>query len=207
MEKPITGAVSSDNASMFGVFDGMGGEEQGEMASLIAAKDASKIQFGKDITQDLKKYCMTANESICQYADDNMIFSMGTTAAILVFAKKEIVLCNIGDSKVFRISDKKIEQISFDHVAISVFGKKPPLSQNLGIPPDELKIEPYLSTGKYHDGDLYLICSDGLTDMVETDTIAQIATNKPFEDAAKSLLETALKNGGKDNITLVLIKV
>ena len=207
MKKPITGVVSADNTSLFGVFDGMGGEECGEVASFIAAKDAKTLKFGKDIAKDLKKYCTETNESICKYTEENMISSMGTTAALLVFAKKKIVLCNIGDSKIFRVSDKIIEQISYDHVAISAYGTKPPLSQNLGIPPDELIIEPFISKGKYHDGDIYLICSDGLTDMVGTDEIEQVLINTPIEEAIVTLRNKALKNGGKDNITIILLDI
>ena len=67
---------------------------------------------------------------------------MGTTAAILVFGKREIGLCNIGDSKIFRFAQNRLEQISVDHYAVGVYGRKPPLSQNLGIPEKELLIDP-----------------------------------------------------------------
>ena len=132
---------------------------------------------------------------------------MGTTAAMLVFAEKEVVLCNIGDSKIFRLCDGTLEQISKDHVAVSAFGVKPPLSQNLGIPPNELVIDPYLARGPYNDGDIYLICSDGLTDMVSVDEITEVLVSKPIEEAITLLLDKALANGGKDNTTIILCKI
>lgn len=192
---------------LFGVFDGMGGEECGEVASYIAAKKAAETKLTSKSVSLLTEYCQNANTAICEYAKENLVSSMGTTAAMLLFSRDEITLCNIGDSKVFRLSDGVITQISIDHVVVSVFGKKAPLSQNLGIPPTELIIEPYLSQGGYKQGDKYLICSDGLTDMLSTEEIRELWTNNPQKEAAKKLVDQALKNGGKDNITIILLEI
>lgn len=207
MECPLCGTKRSDETPVFGIFDGMGGEECGEVASFIAAKLASSFVIGKDIIADLAQFCQKANQEICDYAEANKVSAMGTTAAMLVFAAKEVVLCNIGDSKVFRMCDGMLEQISKDHVSVSAFGVKPPLSQNLGIPPEELIIDPYFARGKYHRGDVYLICSDGLTDMVTLDDITEVLTTKTLEEAAVTLLDKALANGGKDNISVILCRV
>ena len=204
---PLCGTKSSDDMSIFGIFDGMGGEECGEIASYIASKNASDIKISKDPTADLTQFCHKANRNICDYAALNEVSAMGTTAAMLVFTEKEIALCNIGDSKIFRLCDGLLEQISKDHVAVSAFGVKPPLSQNLGIPPNELVIDPYLARGTYNDGDVYLICSDGLTDMVSTEEITQILISEPIEKATTLLLDKALANGGKDNTTIILCKI
>lgn len=207
MDLPISGDVISKKPTLFGIFDGMGGEECGEIASYIAAKEAAATPLGKDGTTVLKEYCMRSNDKICEYAENNGISSMGTTAAMLLFSKKEITLCNIGDSKIFRFSDGKLEQISKDHVALMEFAVKPPLTQNLGIPSTEFIIDPYLAQGKYNDGDIYLICSDGLTDMVTNREIADELANNPFIEALNNLLNKALENGGRDNITIILCKI
>lgn len=204
---PLCGTKSSDDMSIFGIFDGMGGEECGEIASYIASQNASDIKIKKDPTADLTRFCHKTNQDICDYAALNEVSAMGTTAAMLAFTDKEIALCNIGDSKIFRLYDGSLEQISKDHVAVSAFGVKPPLSQNLGIPPNELVIDPYLARGTYNDGDVYLICSDGLIDMVSTEEIAQILISEPIEKAITLLLEKALANGGKDNTTIILCKI
>ena len=207
-DKPLQGVISSEGENcLFGVFDGMGGEECGEVASLIAAQTASEYKFDDDASQKIVSLCFEANKRICDYTSANSISSMGTTAAMLIFTNNEIYLCNIGDSKVFRLFGRDMDQISYDHVAISAFGKKPPLSQNLGIPQDEMIIEPYISKGFYHDNDRYLICSDGLTDMVGVDRIKKILYNEPFEKTAGILLKEALANGGKDNITIITIRI
>lgn len=207
IEFPLCGTKISKDTSVFGIFDGMGGEECGEVASYIASKIASTIDIGKEVTADLSRFCHKANAEICNYAALHDVSAMGTTAAMLVFAKKEVVLCNIGDSKIFHLYDGRLEQISQDHVTVSVFGLKPPLSQNLGIPPNELIIDPYLARGAYNDGDVYLMCSDGLTDMVSVAEIAEAITSKSVKEAITLLLDKALANGGKDNITIILCKI
>lgn len=206
-ESVAFGAASSEDAPLIGVFDGMGGEERGEVASLIASEVASRTKFGKDPAKELYSFCREANLKICDFAEKNSLSSTGTTAAMLVFAKDDIFLCNIGDSKIFKYSNGSLDQISFDHVASGDFGKKPPLTQNLGIPENEMIIEPYISKGSYGDGDVYLICSDGLTDMVQTDEIKEIVGRDDVASAAKALLVRALENGGRDNTTVILCKV
>lgn len=207
VEFPICGTKRSNDVSVFGIFDGMGGEECGEIAAYIAARDAAAIKIGKEAAADLSRFCHKANADICDYAGSHEVSAMGTTAAMLAFTKKEIVLCNIGDSKVFRLRDGLLKQISKDHVAVSVFGVKPPLSQNLGIPPDELVIDPYFARGAYNDGDIYLICSDGLTDMVSIDEITAVLLSNPIERSITILLDKALANGGKDNTTVILCEI
>lgn len=207
IEFPLAGYVSSEIASIFGVFDGLGGEECGETASLIAAKNASSITVRKDVIANILQYCRDVNELICKYASENSISAMGTTAALLVFTKREIGLCNIGDSKIFRLAYGQMEQISVDHIAVAAHGIKPPLSQNLGIDPSEMVIDPYVARGQYNQGDIYLICSDGLTDMVSHEDITKILVETSYDEAAKKLLDAALKNGGKDNITIILCKI
>lgn len=203
----IQGKVMSSQTHVFGVFDGMGGEEQGEMAAYIAAKRLSEFEFSKNSEQDLIRFCKCVNSEICQYTVDNLLTSMGTTAAILLFLNKKICLCNIGDSKIFYLSGAEFQQISHDHILVSTFGKKPPLTQNLGIPETELHISPYISIGNYHDGDIYLICSDGLSDFVPTEEIKKILRSSDEVLAAEKLLDTALNNGGRDNITFIILYI
>lgn len=205
---PLCGIKSSKEISIFGVFDGMGGEECGEKASYLAAKNAAILSVDASPATTFAQFCQTVNAEICSYVEENSLSSMGTTAAMLAFSSSGITLCNIGDSKIFRFSSGFLEQISKDHVAVSAFGIKPPLSQNLGIPPSEWEIDPYLAQGNYNDGDLYLICSDGLTDMVDTEEIVSLlASSENTKEATQKLLETALNNGGRDNITIILCKV
>lgn len=203
----MSGTKKSKEEALFGIFDGMGGEECGEIASYIAARNAEKLAISEDTVSQLKRFCQKTNDDICRYIKENQLWSMGTTAAMLAFTKKKIVLCNIGDSKIFRLHEGELEQISKDHVTPNAFGKKPLLSQNLGIPPTEFLIEPYLAEGEYDDDDRYLICSDGLSDMVKEEEITEILNSKKMDEAGSELLEKALLKGGKDNISIILCEI
>lgn len=201
----LRGSVDSADNAVFCVFDGMGGEERGEIAAYLAAKKMSEIFSKEEQETDFIHYCKEANREICLSTAEQQLTSMGTTMAALMFRKKDVLLCNIGDSKIFLVSDDTLQQISYDHVSVSVNGRKPPLTQNLGVPEDEMTLAPYIATGEYHHKDIYLICSDGLTDMVETDRIKEIIDTTPHNEACNALLQEALQNGGKDNITIVLL--
>lgn len=203
----LRGTVRTDNCSVFGVFDGMGGGDCGEVAANIAAKTIAKYSFEKKTSQMLIRYCREANDRICTYADGNQLHDVGTTAAILVMGKRKIYLCNIGDSKIFRISNGEMQQISVDHVSPAIYGKKPPLFQCLGIPTSEMIISPYVACGEYCDGDIFIICSDGITDMIPQEQISKIILDADPENAADDLLYRALDGGGKDNITLILLYI
>lgn len=206
-EKVLKGEVEVTSMPLFGIFDGMGGEECGEMAAYLAAEEASLLKPDGEPESMLSAYCQRANQSICKYTKEQKLTSMGTTAAMLWLHKKKIYLCNIGDSKIFQLSKRELQQISFDHVSIAVSGKKPPLTQNLGIPEEELLISPYFASGEYQKGDVYLICSDGLTDMVEEEEIARILCRDDRMASAEELLQKALDNGGKDNVSFIVLYI
>ena len=203
----ISGRSTVDRALLLGVFDGLGGEEYGEIASSIAASCATEAMAERGAVPDLLQLCHRMNGEICEYASSNRISSMGTTAAMLVFTKSGVSLANIGDSRIYRYRDRTLSQLSRDHVSFAVRGMKPPLYQNLGIPPDEMIIDPYLIETDCRVGDIYLICSDGLTDMVSDERISELISDNSPRESAEVLLNSALAAGGKDNITLILCKI
>ena len=208
-EEPIafSGSVLSTTPTLFGVFDGMGGEAYGETASYFAASEAERSEIGKNEVNDIHAMCFNINNKICEYAEENSLGTMGTTAAMLYFGKKDIILCNIGDSKVYSFMDGNLTQISYDHAIPMPDGMKASLSQYLGMPPSDGILDPFFSRGVYNVGDMFLICSDGLSDMVDADSIKNVLTNAPFENATDILLNKALMNGGRDNITILLFKI
>lgn len=200
------GIVFGDKSMIFGIFDGLGGEEKGEEASYIAAREAANLIFSKDIEADLRNYCRETNEQICKYAEENDITSMGTTMAAMCFCGKKVFLCNIGDSKIYVIRNRKVKQISKDHVYKIYNGKKPPLTQCLGMPEDEILIEPYIKEIRGGSRDIYLICSDGLSDNVSAEEMCDIILNKGIESGGDELLSLALAKGGRDNISIIICK-
>jgi len=206
-------AGTNDTATLpiFAVFDGMGGEQQGEMAAYIAANSFDKLLEDNDKSKTkefLLNACTILNRNICDYQTENQIRNMGTTAAIVVFGTDEIFICNIGDSRIYHYSGRDLTQISFDHVETGVNSRKAPLTQNLGISENEFIIEPYIAKGRYRNKDCFLICSDGLTDMLTDKQITEIFRKKmTMKETTQRLMDMALANGGVDNITLIVCKV
>ena len=204
---PLTGETSMRKPSVFGVFDGLGGEQDGEIASYLASSLAARFSWGRHQEKDLTTLCFKINRAICGYVKETGLQSAGTTAAMVSFFGRRMVVCNIGDSRVFHVRDGSIRQISKDHVDLSSGSAKPPLSQCLGIPEEELQIVPYVARISYKIGDRFLLCSDGITDMLSEETILEIVEKKSVKKAARNLIRCALDAGGRDNATLILLEI
>lgn len=206
-----SGGVPSETNPAFAVFDGMGGEQYGEAAAYIAAYTFGKLR-NEAKPSDPEKFlidaCRKMNNNITAYADKRHADCVGTTAAVLMCGDKKIYACNVGDSKIYRYHGGNLTQISKDHVLDIYKDRKPPLVQFLGVPETEFIIEPHTAREAYSCGDYYLICSDGLTDMLSADEIKDILSeNKDVKICVDTLLAGALSRGGKDNITIILCKI
>ena len=148
------------------------------------------------------------NQAVCNYGTENRIDSMGTTAAMLAFGDDIIYGCNLGDSRIYRSSSGKFGQISEDHILGRHFLGKAPLTQYLGMKEEDLQLVPSVSGYPIIEGDRYLICSDGITDMLSDGEIADIFTREiSTEETVQVLVERALKKGGRDNITVILCEI
>jgi len=211
LEKPLTGSVSAKETPAFALFDGMGGEQQGEAAAHIAASNFDTLYNEcpkNDIKQFMLDACARANTEICAHAEKERLRSTGTTAAMLMFGIKEIFVCNVGDSRIYHFSDSKLTQISHDHTTTDTLDNMPALTQSLGIPETEYTISPYVAKGVYNKKDIYLLCSDGLTDMVADSDIEKIIAESPsITKSGDELLKKALEAGGHDNITIILCEI
>ena len=211
----LSGEFTDEGAHLVGVFDGMGGYDGGEVASYIAAvvtREYAASQLPCDSKEAfLNDLCLEANDEVCKEADGSQ---MGTTCALLYFHEGKYTVCNIGDSPVFLFRNGAMCQISVDHNGRATFematGKKAPagkkfsLTQCIGIPRDEMLIEPYIASDHVRKGDFFLICSDGLTDMVDFKDIEEVIGKfKEPEEVTEELITRAMNAGGRDNITIV----
>ena len=201
------------------VFDGMGGENAGEQASLMAASVFSQcigeletmVKAPRDF---LKDACQRMNGAVVAQAKKEHLGQTGTTASILYLWQDMAYVCNVGDSAVFRLRGNELKQITKSHTnedflrRQGISGRKPTLTQFIGIPEDEMIIDPYIAKGRLLAGDKFLVCSDGLTDMVSLEQIASWMYHAPtVEDAAAGLLNMALEAGGRDNVTVLTCEV
>lgn len=210
LETPLKGTQLISERPAYGVFDGMGGEKCGEVASFISAHTFSKCM--KKVFSDpvlfLNEACYKMNDAVCDFMLKYSVKSMGSTAAIVMFDRNTAIVCNLGDSGIFLLSNGKLTKVSTDHVdSGSAFSSKPMLTQFVGIPKEEYLIEPSIKTVPCNPGDRFLLCSDGVTDMVDLNEVAAIISMPDLDTAATALLEKALANGGVDNTTLILCEV
>ena len=185
------------------VFDGMGGELYGGKAAEIAVRT---LKDNRNL--ELRHFCQVANNNICRFMTQERIVSTGTTAALVRVEDEEVTCCNLGDSRIYLIQGKEIEQLSVDHVMIvGTMRPRRVLTQFLGIPESEMIIEPSVRKLKLVGGEKLLLCSDGLTDMLTNEEILQIVHSVGTEDAAEQLFLAAMTQGGKDNISVIVCEV
>lgn len=217
LKNPLKYSGNTADAILFAVFDGMGGEVNGEEASCRASEVfAEEYKKLDEIALSGKEFmitaCQKANEVINEIAEKNQIGTMGTTVAALYFSQDEVVACNIGDSKIFRIRSNQMMQISEDHtdekIMISMgIKKKPVLLQYLGIPDTEMAIEPFVAKGDIRDEDVFILCSDGVTDILTPEKMYGFVKERTPDDVVRAILAEVDKNDGSDNATIIVAKV
>lgn len=197
----------------------MGGEAHGDLASLAAVKCIMKNNPAS--IPELEQTVLDANLSICALMDKYRE-RIGSTLTMLYCHGDSAELINIGDSRCYLLRDGTLEQLSTDHtqvhhmVEMGLLTKEQArshkdrhkLSQHLGIYPDEMIIEPAQEHLIVQEGDVFLLCSDGLTDMVEDSAIEEtLKLVLPLPERCNLLFNQAMENGGKDNITVLLVEV
>ena len=212
---------SISGAAIYAVADGMGGEKHGELASLLAVSSAWKIDVrrGRD---ELMQYLSDRNDEVCRLITDNGGVRSGSTFVGLCICGRTADIINIGDSRAYLLRDGSLTQLSQDHTAIRQMvelgviapeaARRHPdrhrLTQHLGIFPDDMIIEPDTVSMEVLSDDVFLLCSDGLYDMVEDDRIHEILTaSGGLQEKASELFSAAMDAGGKDNITVLLVHV
>ena len=208
---------------LYAVLDGMGGENYGEYASMIAAKSLVKY-ISSDIRRTIYEYIQNANKLICDEIIKNKGIRSGTTLALLYLRESKAFAYNIGDSRIYLCRNDDLYLLSEDHTEAQHLintgrldeesarhhKSKNILTQHLGIFPSEMKIEPFVSDEiKLKRNDMFMVCSDGLTDMVSDDDIREIMVRADLDvpGIAKELSATAQENGGNDNTTIIVVKV
>lgn len=206
------------------VADGMGGHKAGEVASKEAVDTIGAYCLAKNFVnpkQTLTQAYREANCRIHQLASDNIdCHGMGTTATALLFAEGIACFAHVGDSRLYRISDDKIEQLTRDHTFVAQLlergmiteeqarshPNKNILTSALGTHADvEIDVSEQLL--RVRIGDKFLLCSDGLFDVVTDEQIkTMVLENKP-DDACDALIDAALAAGGHDNISVIVLAI
>ena len=222
-------SVVFDASSQLAVLaDGMGGYNAGEVASGMATafiksemsrwlSQAGKNANAREVRRALEICVDNANRSIFNAANSNAQYSgMGTTLVVGVFQDQRLMLGHIGDSRCYRLRGQEFVQITKDHSLLQeqmdaglITPEQAATSLNKNLVTRALGVEDVvmLETHEHRTeiGDLYLMCSDGLSDMVSDEDIAAImVVDEDLEIKAKALVEAANAGGGRDNISVLL---
>ncbi|HEX8743283.1 MAG TPA: Stp1/IreP family PP2C-type Ser/Thr phosphatase [Thermoleophilaceae bacterium] len=210
-----------ERSPLFAVADGMGGARAGEVASRMAVEElAGMDDSGTGAEERLRAIARGANRRIYEMAQgDSEHAGMGTTFTAVLVSGREVAVGHVGDSRLYRLRDGSFERLTDDHSLVEELvrqGKLSPeeaevhpqrsiITRALG-PEADVQVDTFTHTAR--DGDVYLLCSDGLSGMVSDQGIAEILTaSTSLDDAARALIDAANANGGKDNITAVLFRV
>lgn len=207
--------------NVFIVADGMGGHNAGDYASRYAVEtvvDAIGASFEKNPVKILGKAIEKANALIRQRAREEAAYNgMGTTMVVATCIGRYLEVANVGDSRLYVINDS-IRQITVDHSLVEEMVRMGGIDKaSARNHPDKNIITRAIGARDYIEadffdlelqtGDIVLLCSDGLTNMVDDETIYQILTSgESLEDRVEELVRTANQNGGKDNISAIVVE-
>jgi PPM family protein phosphatase len=206
---------------LFAVADGMGGARAGEVASRIAVEAfGDSREPGRDPEAQLVEIARTANRRIYELArSDDAYAGMGTTLTAVIVGGREVTVGHVGDSRLYRLRGDELERLTTDHSLVEEYvraGRLAPeeaeshpqksiITRALGV---EADVDVDTLTCDARDGDVFLICSDGLTGMVSEEDVAHILRQREsLEQAASDLVAAANQAGGRDNITVVLFRL
>ena len=218
------------NGRMYALADGMGGHTGGEIASQMACKGMVDYYFGKTDCRNgsnffrakirhLKSTLYGVHNKIIEDSQINKEYEdMGTTLSVLILLKSKALIVHVGDSRIYRLRRDSFEQLTQDHTFAQAFLQKGYMT------PEEASRHPlrhvmtqavgrgiesiFHKTENVEQGDIFLLCSDGLYDMLPDIEIKDILLENPkASDQCARLVERALDMGGKDNVTVMVIQV
>ena len=207
--------------NLFLVADGMGGHKAGEFASRYVVETTVRSIEGSKEEEPiaiLSEGIETANRKLKEYADAHQqMKGMGTTVVAAVIRGRSLIAANVGDSRLYVVGDE-ITQVTQDHSLVQELVRLGQMDQEsakthpdkniitraVGVS-DQVKID--IFERQLNPGEYIVLCSDGLTNMVDDAVILQILHGTcSLSDKAEQLIELANKNGGKDNITVIIIE-
>jgi PPM family protein phosphatase len=220
--EPDDAAVAARKGSLYAVADGMGGHAAGQIASEMALKTLIKAYYADpspDVAGSLKRAIFDANRLI--HDASTMIVErsgMGTTLTAVVVRADEAYFAQVGDSRAYLIRDGKIRQVTEDHSWVAEQVKRGALTEeeavyspfrnvitrSLGNAPS---VEPDIFQETVQAGDVFVLCSDGLSGNLSRDDIKSIIAGKGPSRAALELVDAANERGGTDNITAVVVNI
>jgi len=212
-----------DELRLYLVCDGMGGHASGQVASELAVRTVAQALKSEDQLAGGEVHALVAalkaaNRAVHERSQvDPACHNMGTTAVAVRVEDDLLHACHCGDSRLYLLRGGKLNQLTRDHSLVNLYKDKPELEGQMGPAASnvivraiglEEDVEIDHRVVAIEDGDVYLLCCDGLTDLVEDWMIREILTSgETLEVMSENLVRAANVNGGTDNITVLLIGV
>lgn len=207
---------------LLAVADGLGGHVGGEVASrmaIVAIDELIRSKMGNGNIQDTIQAAMNkANKKICQFSKENPAYTgMGTTLIMAAVTQNRALIANIGDSRAYLIGNDSIKQITKDHSLVQELVDKSVITKTEAFNHPQRNIVTRILgkgtevTPDYYEedlsGKLLLLCSDGLSDMLQSHEILNtIIASTNLDEACTNLINMANERGGKDNISVILAR-
>lgn len=222
--EPDDEKVRSEKGVLFIVADGMGGHQGGEVASRLAVEYIKRNYYSSDDPDpllSLRAAFLEANRHIFEKSlDDSSLFGMGTTCTAMVLIQNKAYFTHIGDSRAYVCRNGDIVQLTQDHTLVEdmvrsgllssedarIHPKKNVITKSLGTH-EMIEADAPSSPFPIRENDVFLLCSDGLTSFVRDDEIKKTLESHNPKEASQLLIDMANSLGGRDNITVQVIKV
>lgn len=235
-EKNEDSYLVNDDLRLYAVADGMGGHLGGDIASKLATDTLDEVvkalesdpdttlQEGVSIKpgeyQGYLRYAikLSSKRIFDRSRDESQLKGMGTTMVSILFRDNKVYIANVGDSRAYRIRDEEIVQVTKDHSLVGEQMRagimteeeargsrlKNIITRSVGFQED---VDADIDIRVVRQGDRYLLCSDGLSNLMEDGEIRDVVATNDLEKAAKRLVDLANERGGDDNITVILAEV
>jgi protein phosphatase len=208
------------SSGVWAVADGMGGHSAGDLASSTLVGELKRIpppSSAPDLLADCEARIVDANSWLRKVSEERPDYVIGTTVAVLLVYEEFFACVWAGDSRIYRIRQSGIEQISVDHTEVQEllndgkltaeearsWPRRNVITRAIGTS-DDLELE--MTNGTLEDGDIFVICSDGLTTHLEDREILALAKNYPAQRACDFLVKMTLDRGGTDNVTVIVVR-
>ena len=207
---------------LLAVADGVGGHAAGEVASAIIIDALSRLgdsEPGYDLVGRLHEAVVAGNAAIAEHvAADPRLQGMSTTLTAILFAGNRYCLLNIGDSRTYLLREGTLDQLTRDdsyvqllvdegHITQEAAGSHPQRNLVLQALTGEEVMEPAMTVREARAGDRFMLCSDGLSDVVDRGTLAATLSEGDPQECVARLIELALAGGTRDNVTAIVADV
>ncbi len=227
-EKNEDSMLMAPDLGLWAVCDGMGGHVGGQVASQLAVRTIEHtVRAGQPPSVDDMDVLVTAIKNanlaiFSQARSDPSLHNMGTTVVAIRQEGPIVHLCHVGDSRIYRLSGTSgdLVQVTRDHSLVNLYEDNPELARRYGPPNDNVivravglheAVEVEHQKETLQVGDVYLLCCDGLTDMVDDWILREVMHDATMsgnlEEACDALVRAALSSGGVDNTTAILLRV